>query len=192
VKRPEALSGLVKSIARVLAGEVERLEPLHHALSVVERAIPLRVGNGIRAATLRARGIQVGEGTVVYGPPEFTGGQNGLARMVIGKGCIIDIGCSFELGEAISLGDHVTLGNNVMIITTTHELGPREHRAGAVVSTPVHIEDGAWIGPRSVVLPGVTVGAGAIVDPGSVVNKSVAPNTRVRGTPARVVEELAP
>jgi maltose O-acetyltransferase len=112
--------------------------------------------------------------------------------MTIGKNCVIDIGCSFELGEAIAIGDNVTLGNNVMVITTTHELGPREHRAGAVVSNPVQIETGAWIGPRSVILPGVTIGAGAIVDAGSVVNKTVAPNTRVRGTPAKVVEELAP
>jgi acetyltransferase-like isoleucine patch superfamily enzyme len=191
-RRPAALVRLVQDVARVLTGEVERFQPLQHALNLVSRAIPLQTGNRMRASTIRARGIEVGEGTVVYGAPEFSGGQSGFARMTIGKNCVIDIGCSFELGEAIAIGDNVTLGNNVMVITTTHELGPREHRAGAVVSNPVQIETGAWIGPRSVILPGVTIGAGAIVDAGSVVNKTVAPNTRVRGTPAKVVEELAP
>jgi acetyltransferase-like isoleucine patch superfamily enzyme len=41
-----------------------------------------------------------------------------------------------------------------------------------------------------VILPGVTVGAGAIVTAGALVNKDVAPNTRVAGTPAKQVEEL--
>jgi maltose O-acetyltransferase len=54
----------------------------------------------------------------------------------------------------------------------------------------VKIEDGAMIGPRCTILPGVTVGAGAVVDAGSVVNKSVPPNARVRGIPAKQVEEL--
>ena len=86
----------------------------------------------------------------------------------------------------------MTIGHQVLIITTTHELGPREHRAGSALRNPVKIEDGAWIGSRCVILPGVTVGAGAIVEPGSVVNKDVAPNTSVRGIPAKVVQEPAP
>jgi len=191
--RTAALSLWVRRIANTLEEELTQLRPLDHALNVVARAIPLGVGGELRVLTVRARGIKVGEGTVVHGPPEFSGGESGAhGKMVIGSHCIIDIGCSFEMGETIVIGDHVTIGHDVMILTTTHELGPREHRAGTVVRSSVQIEDGAWIGPRSVILPGVTVGAGAIVDPGSVVNKNVAPNTRVRGTPARLAEELAP
>ena len=111
--------------------------------------------------------------------------------MSIGKDCVIGRGCSFELGEWVRIGSRVTLGDEVMIITTTHELGPRDHRAGPLVRTSVTVEDGAWIGPRCVILPGVTVGSGAIVEAGSVVNKNVPANARVRGTPARVVERLA-
>ena len=54
----------------------------------------------------------------------------------------------------------------------------------------VRVEDGVVIGARCVVLPGVTIGAGAVIDPGSVVNKSVPPNVRMRGIPAKKVEEL--
>jgi maltose O-acetyltransferase len=135
----------------------------------------------------------VGEGTVVYGAPEIASAEDaGFAKMTIGDDCVIHVGCLFELGDTVTIGNRVTLGNGVMVITTTHQLGPKDHRAGLRIRHPVVIEDGAWIGARSVILPGVTVGAGAIVDAGTTVNKSVPPNTRVRGTPAKVVEELAP
>jgi maltose O-acetyltransferase len=77
-----------------------------------------------------------------------------------------------------------------MILTSTHELDIREHRAGAVQRSPVVIGDGAWLGARCVILPGVTVGAGSIVNPGAVVNKDVAAHTRVGGMPAMQLEVL--
>jgi maltose O-acetyltransferase len=184
---------LGQRIVRVLREELGEIRPIQHALDLASRTIPPKVGNHLRASLLRARGIAIGEGTVVYDTPELSGGEAaGRAKMYIGRHCIIDVRCAFELGANITIGDRVTLGHNVMIITTTHDLGPREHRAGPLVRNPVRIEDGAWIGPCSIILPGVTVGAGAIVDPSSVINKNVAPNTRVRGSPAKVVEELEP
>jgi maltose O-acetyltransferase len=182
-----------KRLSVILDEEFGQVKPLQHVLSVASRVLPLQFGNHARASLLRARGIHIGEGTIVYGTPLLSGGESrGFAKMSVGKNSVIDIGCSFELGEAITIGDSVVIGHNVMILTTTHELGPKEHRAGTFVRNPVRIEDGAWIGPRVMILPGVTIGAGSIVDPGSVVNKDVAPNTRVRGAPARQVEELAP
>jgi maltose O-acetyltransferase len=79
-----------------------------------------------------------------------------------------------------------------MILTSTHELDIREHRAGPIRLSPVSIGDGAWLGPRCIVLPGATVGAGAIVNPGAVVNKDVAPHTRVGGIPATQLDVLKP
>jgi acetyltransferase-like isoleucine patch superfamily enzyme len=52
---------------------------------------------------------------------------------------------------------------------------------------PVIIEDGAWLGACSVILQGVTIGAGAVVGAGSVVNKDVPAGSIVAGNPARVV-----
>ena len=137
--------GLLERLSTAVHLELVNFHPLQNAVTLAFRAIPLHIGNRLRASALRVYGIDVGKGTVVYGPPEIAS-----------------------------------------------QLGPREHRAGLRIRHPVVIEDGAWIGARSVILPGVTIGAGAVVDAGSTVNKSVAPNTRVRGTPAKVVEELAP
>jgi maltose O-acetyltransferase len=183
----------IRRLTTILYGELDQARPRHRVLGLASRMIPTHTGNQLRVSLLRARGIEIGEGTVMYDTPELSGGDvKGLAKLVIGKDCVIDIGCSFELGDPITIGSRVTLCQQVLIITTTHELGPREHRAGFFIRSPVVVEEGAWIGPRSIILPGVTIGTGAIVDPGSIVNKSVDPNTRVRGAPARLVEELTP
>jgi maltose O-acetyltransferase len=185
--------GLLGRFAKAVHLEVVNFHPVQKAVSLASRAIPLQVGNRLRASALRVYGVEVGAGTIVYGPPEMASAEEeGFAKMTIGKDCVIHIGCLFELGDTVTIGDRVTIGNGVMVITTTHQLGPRTHRAGTRIRHPVVIQDGAWIGARSVILPGVTVGAGAVVDAGSTVNKSVEPNTRVRGSPARVVEELSP
>ena len=185
--------GLLERLAAAVREELVNLHPMQKAVTLATRALPLHIGNRVRATALRVYGVDVGEGTVVYGAPEIASAEDeGFAKMTIGRDCVIHVGCLFELGDTVTIGDRVTIGNGVMVITTTHQLGPKDHRAGLRIRHPVVIEDGAWIGARSVILPGVTVGAGAIVDAGTTVNKSVAPNTRVRGTPAKVVEELAP
>jgi maltose O-acetyltransferase len=172
----------------VLKAEVDQIRPRQHILSLLSRAIPSDTGNAVRASLLRARGLSIGEGTLVRDTPHFTGGEGrGFDNFSTGRDCVIGLGCSFEVGTTLTLGDQVTLGHQVLIITTTHELGPREHRAGNAIRAPVKIGDGAWIGSRCVVLPGVTIGPGAIVDPGSVVTKDVAAHTRVSGIPAKPV-----
>ena len=56
--------------------------------------------------------------------------------------------------------------------------------------TPVVICDRSWIGARSIILKGVTIGEGAIVGAGSVVTSDVPPWTIVGGNPARVIRAL--
>src|SRR6516162_1467442 len=59
-----------------------------------------------------------------------------------------------------------------------------------VSSAPVRIEDDVWIGFKSTVLKGVTIGRGAIIAAASLVTKNVEPFTLVAGNPARVVRTL--
>jgi maltose O-acetyltransferase len=175
-------------VRRVLREEAGELRLRRRALALASRLLPLQVGNAWRAALLRRAGFRVGEGTILRGQPNVTGGS----ALVIGADCVIDVDCTFDLGAEITLGDRVTLGHQVMLLTTSHELGPREHRCGDITFRPVIVGSGAWLGPRAVVLPGVTIGAGAVVAAGSMVSKDVAANTRVAGVPARPVETLSP
>jgi acetyltransferase-like isoleucine patch superfamily enzyme len=77
-----------------------------------------------------------------------------------------------------------------MLLTTGHDLGPHEQRAGELTAAPIVVGDGAWIGARSVVLPGITVGPGAVVAAGSVVTTDCEPDGLYAGVPAVRKREL--
>lgn len=181
-----AAMGFASKAVAALRAEVSGYRPRLHAFTMLARTIPAHRGGAARAALLRLCGFRVGRGTRVDGALDLSGGAARLeANLAIGKDCRIGAGCAFELGEHLELGDGVTLGAEVLVLTTTHELGPREHRAGALVRKPVRIASGATLGARAVVLPGVTIGEGAVVAPGSVVAKDVPPGATVEGVPAR-------
>ena len=159
------------------------------------RSAPVR-----RAQLLRNAGFPIGDGTVVHGMPRITGspaGEQGdsdpglFGHLAVGRDCVLEPETVLDLEQRITIGDNVMIGAQVMILTSTHELGPREHRAGLLTRSPVTIGDGVWIGARSVLLPGVTIGDGAVVDAGSVVNKDVPPNARFGGIPAKKLEVFA-
>jgi maltose O-acetyltransferase len=179
-----------KKVRALLHEETLGIHPRLIALNAVAGVLPRHQVSLTRARLFALAGFRIGAGTRLAAAPKINGGVGLFSNLVIGKDCAIEVDCVFDLEERISMGDRVTLSPGVMILTSTHELDIREHRAGAVQLAPVAIGDGAWIGARSVILPGVTVGTGAIVDPGSVVNKDVLPHTRVGGTPALQLEVL--
>jgi maltose O-acetyltransferase len=192
--KADAPTSLVRRALRAIDGETSGIRPRLHTISFVSRLVPVHVGNRLRASLLRTVGFSIGEGTLVRGTPNIGGSfDRALAgNLAIGRDCVIDADCTFDLGARIRIGDRVTIGHQVMLLTASHELGPREHRAGPVTTAPVTVENGAWLGPRCIVLPGVTIGEGAIVAAGSVVSKDVEPHTRVGGSPARKLEALTP
>jgi maltose O-acetyltransferase len=142
------------------------------------------------ATLLRLAGAAVGEASVVRHGVRLNGPRGLAKNLKIGHECQIEPGCTFDLEEKITLGDGVRVGHEAMLLTSSHQIGPKEHRAGELVRAPITIEDGACIGARSILLPGVTIGAGAMVSPGSLVNKEVAPHTHVAGNPAKVIANL--
>lgn len=185
--------GWLGRVRRALDDEFGRLRLRLLVFGMASRLAPPQYGNRYRALLARCVGFRIGSGTLLLGTPRIAGGRRGFARnLVIGRDCSVGVDCTFDLGAPLSIGDRVTIEHQVMILTTSHELGPREHRAGALLVAPVAIGDGAWLGARSIILPGVTVGEGAVVAPGALVNKDVAPHTKVAGAPARRSETLEP
>lgn len=110
------------------------------------------------------------------------------AGLSIGQNVFINYNCSMMAVGRIIIEDDVQIGPNVMIVTTNHDFNHRE----VVLHAPVIIKKGAWIGGRSLILPGVTIGENAVVAGGAVVTKDVEPNTIVGGNPARVIKRLTP
>jgi maltose O-acetyltransferase len=89
----------------------------------------------------------------------------------------------------ITVGAHALLGPNVTIITANHRFDAREE---FVTQQPqrerdVRVGEDVWIGANAVILPGVTIGNGAIVAAGAVVNRDVEPFAVVGGVPARPI-----
>jgi len=170
--------------------ETTGIHPRLIALNGALALLPRHEAQKTRARLFSLAGFRVGEGTRVAGAPRINGGPKLFSNLVIGRECAIETDCVFDLEERITIGDRVTLSPGVMILTSTHELDIREHRAGPVQLAPVSIGDGAWLGARAIILPGVTIGAGSIVNAGAVVNKDVPAQTRVGGTPAIRIEAL--
>jgi len=181
-----------QKVMNVLREETINIHPRLIALNRMVALLPKHQAQVTRARMLSMAGFRVGEGTRVASQPIINGGKNLFSNLIIGQDCEIDVDCVFDLGERITIGDRVTLSPGVMILTSTHELDIRDHRAGPLKLSPVSIGDGAWLGPRCIILPGVNIGAGAIVNPGAVVNKDVAPHRRVGGVPALQLEVLEP
>jgi maltose O-acetyltransferase len=179
-------------IPTVLREELCSLQPVAMVGNLLCRLIPEHTGNRLRAAILRGVGWQIGAHTTIGGVPTCYGRGAIRRRLSIGEMTWINVGCTFELQDEVRVGDRVAIGHDVLILTSTHEIGPSAWRGGPMSSAPVTVESGSWIGARCVILPGVTIGAGAVVAAGSVVTKDVEPDTLVGGVPAKPLKRLEP
>jgi len=143
-----------------------------------------------RTALLRAAGIPIGAGSLFLGSLNVTGPGDVRALLSVGARSFITGPLHVDLGAAVRIGNNVQLGHDVALLTIDHEIGPSQHRCTNPVMAPIVIGDGAWLASRVLVLPGVTVGKGAVVAAGAVVTRDVAPDTLVAGVPARFVRSL--
>ncbi|MBQ6154460.1 acyltransferase, partial [bacterium] len=84
----------------------------------------------------------------------------------------------------LTIGNHVDIASQVMIWNSEHDLASK---TWAAREESVTIEDYVFIGPRAIILPGVTIGEGAVVAAGAVVTKDVAPMSIVAGVPAKEI-----
>src|SRR2546425_2392772 len=89
----------------------------------------------------------------------------------------------------VAIGNRVAIGIRVLILAHfAHQGRNRETSGGSLDErVSVRIEDDVFIGPGAMVMPNVTIGAGAVVAAGSVVTRSVAPLTMVQGNPAKPI-----
>ena len=107
----------------------------------------------------------------------------------IGQRVFINSGCKMQDQGGIYIGNDVLIGHNACLLTLNHEMDP-ENRAD-MHPKPIHIEDKVWLGSNVTVLPGVTIGEGAIVAAGAVVTKDVDSNTIVGGVPAKIIKRIS-
>lgn len=124
-------------------------------------------------------------------PVIFSTRRNGSV-LTIGEGFGMS-GGSIVVDESVTIGDYVALGANCLIIDTDfHPLEPYHRREDPsdAATAPIVIEDHVFIGVQSVVLKGVTIGAGSVIGACSVVTRDIPPGVIAAGNPARVIREL--
>jgi acetyltransferase-like isoleucine patch superfamily enzyme len=104
------------------------------------------------------------------------------SKIIIGENTVINRFTYLDGRVPLYIGNNVNVSHYTLIHTLTHD---PQNSDFICLERPVAIMDHAWIGARAIILPGVTIGEGAVVAAGSVVTKDVAPYTIVGGNPAR-------
>lgn len=90
----------------------------------------------------------------------------------------------------ITIGDNCMIAPGVHLYTATHPIDPMERNSGLEYARPVVIGDNCWIGGRSIINPGVTIGNNVVIASGTVVTKDVPDNVVVAGVPAKVIKQI--
>jgi acetyltransferase-like isoleucine patch superfamily enzyme len=119
------------------------------------------------------------------------------SRTHLGGGTLLDAACSIEIGDDVLIAFEVLIMDH-----DSHSLSFEKRRHDArdwmrgskdwthVERRPIRIDNKVWLGARSIVLKGVTIGEGAVIGAGSVVTRDVPPWTLVCGNPAKIVRSL--
>lgn len=136
----------------------------------------------IRKLIYWAGGIKMHWSSTIHMGARFYDGRN----IVIGRDTIIGEKVVLDGRDKLIIGDHVAFASEVMVYNSWHDMNDEKFTA---LSEPVIIEDYVFIGPRSIILPGVKIGRGTIVAAGSVVTKDIEPFVVVAGIPAVKMRE---
>jgi acetyltransferase-like isoleucine patch superfamily enzyme len=136
--------------------------------------------HAVRKAGLRICGAEIASDALVY---------HGLWifapwKLTIGSGSVVGDHAILDARAGITIGDNVNISTNAAIWTLQHDYQSPDF---AGKEAPVRICDYAWLCFRSTILPGVTVGEGAVVAACAVVTKDVPPYTVVAGIPAKAI-----
>ena len=145
--------------------------------------------------------ITVGQGTTILRGAILTawdsyGRQTFSPSIEIGRNCALGEHIHVTACNCITIGDNLLTGRYVYISDNSHgrtdgsglDLHPLDRELFS--KGPVHIGNNVWIGERACILPGVTIGDGAIIGAGAVVTKDIPPYCVAAGVPAVVVKKM--
>jgi putative colanic acid biosynthesis acetyltransferase WcaF len=135
---------------------------------------PWQISSGLRVRVLRLFGASIGE-KVIFRPRTRV---KFPWKLEIGPRCWIGEGVWFHNQDWIRLGHDVVISQDTLLTTGSHA----HRRDMALITRPIHVDDGAWITSRCVVLGGAQVGRSALARPMTVVTGTVTPNAIVNGS----------
>ncbi|MFW8592768.1 sugar O-acetyltransferase [Cribrihabitans neustonicus] len=107
-------------------------------------------------------------------------------NITLGDNVYLNAGCTILDTAPVTIGNGTMLGPNVQIYCAQHHKNREKRAQGLEIALPVSLGADVWIGGGAILLPGVTIGDGAIVGAGSVVTRDVPAGAIVAGSPAGV------
>ena len=134
----------------------------------------------IRLMIFDLAGVKIGEGSTIHIGARFYQPKN----VSVGRGTIIGDHATLDGRAKLTIGDHVDIASEVMIFNGEHDIHSATFEP---INAPVVIGDYVFIGPRAIILPGVSIGWGAVIAAGAVVTKDVPDSTIVAGVPAEAI-----
>lgn len=157
------------------------LKAYAHSLIVVGlKVLAYLPSHALRIAGLRAAGADLGHDILIY---------HGFWawypwRLSIGNHTVVGDHVILDARGGLQIGESVNISSEVAIWTGQHDMQSPDF---AYVKDAVKIGNHAWLSFRSVILPGVSVGEGAVIAAGAVVTKDVPPYTVMAGIPAKPI-----
>lgn len=130
----------------------------------------------IRPVFFRWRGASIGYLTVLGGSK--VGGR--FFNLSIGNETSLGR-CEIMLHDRVTIGDRVVINDGVVLLTASHSLADPDWRQ---TKGSILIEDYAWLATNAMILPGVTIGRGAVIGAGAVVRENVPAYAVMIGNPA--------
>jgi maltose O-acetyltransferase len=130
----------------------------------------------LKSTLWRWKGADIGR-LVIVGQARIQGPYAGLSigdETSLGR-------CEIALHDRVTIGRRVVINDGACILTASHSLSDSSWRHK---KAPIRICDYAWIATNAIVLPGVTIGRGAVVGAGAVVRNDVPEYAVVTGNPA--------
>ena len=108
----------------------------------------------------------------------------------VGENFFMNVGCTVLDGAPVTFGNNVFVAPGCGFYTAGHPLDAERRNAGLEYALPIRVGNDVWIGAHVCVLPGVTIGDGAVIGAGSVVTRDVPPGVLAVGNPCRVVRPI--
>jgi len=132
-----------------------------------------------RSSRLKWSGATIGDLTVI-GEAEISGpARNLVIADEVTLGC-----CEISLHARVEIGRRAVVNDGAVLLTGSHALRSSDWR---LCTAPITIGEYAWIAQNAIILPGVSIGRGAVVGAGTVVRENVPDYALAIGNPASII-----
>ena len=171
----EVNNALYKTTIVIGASKLKQI--LWYFISVIFVENKLFQMSGIRTFLLNLFGATIGEGVVIKPGVKIKFPW----KLIIGANTWIGEGVWIDNLAQVSIGKSVCISQGAFLFTGNHDY---KKQTFDLITLPIIIEDGAWIGALAVVCPGVICGSHAVLSVSSIANKNLEPYGIYKGNPA--------